>query len=171
MAGHEENVLLEDARIIFRNFAGNETQYNPAGRRNFSVVLTPEVADKLEKEGWNVKRKPPREEGDDELCHLPVTVSFKGIPPRLYMITKSKKRRTMLDEETAELLDYAELELVDVIIRPYDWEVNGNTGRKAYVKTLYATIREDELDLKYADVQDDGQTPRIPDDDEGGDLE
>jgi hypothetical protein len=73
----------------------------------------------------------------------------------------SSRGRNNLDEDTAELMDFAELEMVDLIIRPYDWVVNGNTGRKAYLKTMYATIREDALDLKYADVPDinDGQTP------------
>lgn len=148
-------VLIEDARVIFRNFAGNETQFNPAGRRNFSLVLDEEMAGLLEAEGWNVKRKPPRPEyeGDEGLIHLPIAVSFKGKrPPRLVMI--SSRGRTILDEGTAELLDYAEYKLVDVIIRPYDWEVNGKKGRKAYLKTIYVTIKEDELELKYADVPD-----------------
>lgn len=150
-------VTIENARIVFRNFAGAQKQYNDAGKRNFSVVLTPELAEQLEKDGWNVKRKPPREEGEEEFCHLKVTVSFGGRPPRIIMM--SSKGRNTLDEETAELMDYAELDNVDLIIRPYDWVVNGNSGRKAYLKTMYATVHEDDLDLKYANVPDLGQTP------------
>ena len=58
------NVTIEGARLIFRNFSGREVPgYNRAGDRNFCVVLDPETADMLEADGWNVKRKEPREEG------------------------------------------------------------------------------------------------------------
>jgi hypothetical protein len=70
-------VTIEGARLVFRNFAGNETPMNAAGKRNFAVVLDPEMAAHLEKTGWNVKRKPPKEEGDDEFIYLPVSVSYK----------------------------------------------------------------------------------------------
>lgn len=149
---------LEGVRLVFRNFGGEPKQFNDAGKRNFSIVLTPAEADRLEKDGWNVKRKPPREEGDDEFCHLKVSVNFASRrPPRIIMITS--RSRTTLDADTASLMDVAELDNVDLIIRPYDWEVNGNTGRKAYLKTLYATIHEDPLDLKYAEDPDMGQSP------------
>ena len=49
------NVLIDDARIIFRNFAGKEGMYNREGDRNFSVILPPDLADQLAKDGWNVK--------------------------------------------------------------------------------------------------------------------
>lgn len=33
---------VENARIIFRNFSGEERMYNKKGDRNFTLVLTPE---------------------------------------------------------------------------------------------------------------------------------
>lgn len=148
----ENEVSLENVRIVFRNFAGEEKKFNAAGNRNFALVLDDNQATMLENTGWNVKRRPPKEEGDDEFRFLSVTVSYKGRPPRLVML--SSRGRTTLDESTAELLDFAEIDNVDLIIRPYDWAVNGNTGRKAYLKTIYVTIHEDDLDLKYAEVRE-----------------
>lgn len=152
-----KNVTMEGVRILFRNFEGKEGQYNRAGDRNFSVVLPPDVADAMEKDGWNVKRKAPREEGDDPLIHLPVAVSFKGRPPRCVMITS--KGRTQLDEDSVALLDFVDIKNVDLIVNPYHWTMNGNTGVKAYLHAIYVTIEEDYLQRKYEDVPELGGSP------------
>lgn len=147
------NIIIEGAKILFRNFEGRQTAYNDEGKRNFNIELSAEDAKLLLAEGWNVRTKPPYEEGDAERYLLEVTVKFKGrTPPRVIMITS--KGRNTLNEDTAMLLDFADLENVDLIMRPYDWEVSGKTGRKAYLQSIYATIHEDALEQKYADVEE-----------------
>jgi hypothetical protein len=138
---------IDDAKIIFRNFAGKEGQYNREGDRNFSVILDPIIAKEMLADGWNVKFLAPREEGEEETPYISVTVNFKNRPPRVVMITSSG--RTNLSEESVEVLDWADIAVADLLCRGYDWEVNGKSGTKAYLKTLFVTVEEDELEQKY----------------------
>lgn len=145
-------VLMENVKIVFRNFAGRESMYNREGDRNFCVLLDWNTAEQMAKDGWNVKTLVSREEGVDDQPYLQVSVNFKGRPPRVVMITS--RGRTTLHEDEVELLDWADISMVDLIVRPYEWAVNGKTGIKAYLQSIFVTIDEDELELKYADVPD-----------------
>lgn len=147
----ENTLTIEDAHIVFRNFAGKEGMYNREGDRNFCVLLDEKTAVDMDKDGWNIKALRAREEGDPEQPYIQVSVSYKGRPPRCVMI--SSRGRNDLGEEEVEMLDWADIRKVDLIIRPYAWDVNGKTGIKAYLKSIFVTIDEDELELKYADVE------------------
>lgn len=144
-------LTIENARILFRNFSGQEGRYNRAGDRNFCLLLDPELAERMASDGWNIKVLQAREEGEDDTPYVQVTVGFKGRPPRVVML--SSRGRTDLDEETVDVLDHVYFDKIDLIIRPYSWEINDKTGVTAYLKSFWATIQEDELDLKYADVE------------------
>ncbi len=145
-----ENVLIENAKLIFRNFKGRESQFNREGDRNFCVILEPEMAEHLESIGWNVRTLKPMDEVDEPTPYLQVSVGYKIRPPHVSLITS--RGRADLGEDEVEALDYVDIEFADVIIRPYEWSVNGRAGIKAYLKTLYVKILEDYLELKYSDL-------------------
>ncbi len=75
--------MIEDARIVYRNFEGKETMFKPAGTRTFAAVLPKELANKMAADGWNVKCKPPRDEDEEEFCHIEVTIGYKVRPPKI----------------------------------------------------------------------------------------
>lgn len=135
---------IDEARIIYRNFSGTGDKYNREGDRNFSVVIPDEeIAQELIEKGWNVKVRPPREEGDTPLMHLPVKVKFNGRGPAVYLRTGNVQNR--LEEEDIGRLDRIDIVNVDLDIRPYDWEVNGKIGRTAYLQSICITQNLDRF--------------------------
>lgn len=146
-------IRIEGARILWRNFAGKEGQYNAKGNRNFNVILPPEIVDAVVADGWNVKWLEPREEGDERQARLEVVVRWNpetGRGPKVMMITSGGQ--TQLGPDLVGNLDFAEIQNVDVVIRPNVWDFNGKSGVKAYLKAIYVTIVEDEFEKKYADI-------------------
>jgi hypothetical protein len=146
-------VVMEGVRIVFRNFAGKEGQYNRQGDRNFAVLLDDTVANAMAEDGWNIKWLKPREDAEEDetdQAYLQVSVNYKGRPPTVALITS--RGRTNLDEDTIDMLDWADITNVDLIVRPYSWEVQGKTGIKAYLKSMFVTIEEDVLERKYAEM-------------------
>lgn len=151
--GEVKEVLMEDVQIIFRNFEGKEGMYNRAGDRNFGILLDEKTALDMLDDGWNIKYLKPRDEEDDEdRPWLPVSVSFKNRPPNIYLLAGGN--RTRLDEDTCALLDVVDIKMVDLLINPYTWEVNGKGGIKAYLKSIFVTINEDPLEKKYKIYED-----------------
>lgn len=162
MADEPKTFMIEDARLIFKNFSGKEGQFNREGDRNFGLVLTPELAEQLANDGWNIKYLTAREEGEEDTPWIPIEVKFKIKPPRVVLLTNDGKTRTQLTDDTVECLDFVEIENVDLIVRAYEWgPINGKYGIKAYLQSMFVTMHEDALERKYGVA---GPVPHVEDD-------
>lgn len=147
-----ENIIVENAKIAFKNFSGKEGQFNPEGKRNFCLILDPELAEKLHDDGWNIRTLKPKDDSEIPQPYIQVSVSFLTKPPKIVLVTSRGK--TLLTEETVGMLDWAEIINVDLSVTPYQWTVAGKNGVKAYLKNMYITIQEDEFEKKYDDIPD-----------------
>lgn len=146
---------IDEAHIIYRNFKGEGSKYNREGDRNFAVIIDDQdIADQLIDAGWNVKIKPPREDGDSPFMYLPVKIKFNDRGPNAYLMTGRRMNR--LDKDSIACLDDVDILSVDLDIRPYDWEVNGKEGRTAYLQSIKVT---QNLDRFAADYESDEYAP------------
>ena len=147
---------IDDARIIFKNFEGRGDKFNREGDRNFSLLIEdPDTADALAERGWNVKIKPGRDEDEEPFMRLPVKVKFTEYGPNVYLRTGDRVNK--LDEESIGCLDNIDIESVSMDIRPYDWEVNGRTGRTAYLQSMEVVQRIDRFAARYGGNDIDGE--------------
>lgn len=140
-------IEIENATIRWTNFSGRPDKFNVnGGKRYFTLFLTPELEQIFLEEGYNVRYL----ENDENMERQPIvqcTLKYGEISPNIYMVTS--KRKTLMEESNVGLLDNCEIANVDLIIRPYNWEVGSKTGVSAYVKTMYCTIVEDSFASKY----------------------
>jgi len=114
--------------------------------------LPKDIAQQMLEDGWNVKYLKPREEGDVPQAYLPVAVSYKVRSPLVVMISNNGRSRSNLGEAEIDILDWADIVNVDLMLNPYEWAVNGKSGTKAYLESIYVTIEEDELARKYSNI-------------------
>lgn len=148
---------IDDARIIFRNFRGEASKYNRAGDRNFALVIPSEkIANDLVDLGWNVKIKPPKEDGDEPFMYLPVKVKFNERGPQVYLRTGESVNK--LDEESVAVLDDIDIVSVNMDVRPYDWIIQEGTkdekrGRTAYLQSIEVVQNIDRFAARYAEEE------------------
>lgn len=156
---------MDDVRLVFKNFKGLGSAYNREGDRNFNVVIeTQEQYEALLADvnragaSWNVKAKPPREDGELPFYTLMVKVKFNERGPKAYLI--SGNSRTKLNEHTISILDDIDIASVRLDIRPFDGDIAGKPFRTAYLQGIEVIqeidrfsedLTEDDLRIYEAD--------------------
>lgn len=151
------SVIIPEQRLTIQEMENIEALYNEARIEKTASgpvllidgteVLT--YADALQAIGWNVKIKPPREEGDDPFIHLPIKVKFNDRGPLVYM--KSGNAKVMLDKGSVHRLDNIDILSVNMHVRPYNYDVNGSQGISAYLQAIEVIQQVDRFADRHSD--------------------
>ena len=89
-----DNLVIENARIIFRNFSGKGDKFNRDGVRTFCVIIEdPDVAARMSDDSWNVKTLKPKDDGDIPVSYIQVMVSYRIYQPGVTLITSKRKNK------------------------------------------------------------------------------
>jgi hypothetical protein len=147
------NLRVENGVLMFRNFSGNPTNFNPqGGKRTFSLCLPREWADILRQDGWNVKER-SLEDGE-VIYHTEIVVNENSqYPPRLYLLSEfmGKKTMTLLQPDQYRKLDQDMIVSVDLEIHPFEHGRGIAGAKKGYLKNLWATLQSvNDFGGKYA---------------------
>ena len=106
MAERMNKLVIDNARLIFKNFSGKGDAYNREGDRNFAVIIDdPNAAEDLARAGWNVRPLISKDPDEDPTHYIKVKVSFKVRAPKVRLLSNHKQ--VFLNENTISSLDFA----------------------------------------------------------------
>lgn len=160
-----DRVKLDSCVLIYKNFSGTGGKFNREGDRNFCVILSEEEAQALKEAGWNVKRRPPREDGEELPPYLKVKINNDNLESgrikiyRLDVSPNGEPRRdnhgdvvkAVLTPTTVGQLDSSYIVDAQLILSPYYYDFNGKKGISAYCDQLTAVVQMDAWTAKYED--------------------
>jgi hypothetical protein len=148
--GRMPDLTIRNVKLIYKNFAGVGKKYNAEGLRNFNILLDLETAKMLSNDGWNIKYDEPRNEGDDPIARMKVNFSFAKYPPRILLISgKNNEARSVLDEDSVGILDWADILKADITVSGSRWEKGNDHGVKTWLRKLFVTLSPDDLESEY----------------------
>ena len=150
----ENLVVIENTKLILRNFAGKATNYEPEDKPSFGVLISQEDADEFEAQGLPVKYLKPRHDEDVPIPFLKVRVNMKRDPAPLVVMKRFSEDgtlvdKTVLDQDTISTLDYADIADASLRLSIYEWTFQKKTGKSWYLHDLVCNLNADDFLTKY----------------------
>lgn len=166
------DINIEKGQIAYSNFSGSPTQYNPdGGSRTVTFVIPEEMVDDLLNEGWKIREQ----KFDDGTSRhlLDATFLFRTRngqlrDPKIFIV-RDNNTLIHVTEETVDALDRADITSVDAVLAASYWEYAGRSGIKAYINSMYITIKENPIDAKYRKMMEEAEA-EVPDISSGDEL-
>lgn len=148
------DINIVNGEIAYSNFSGRPTTYKPEGGvRTVTFVIPSDAAPELQEAGWKIRRQEFPNDPDREPRYLlEATLTFRTRngqlrDPKIFIVRPDSL--VHVTEETVDTLDRAEIVNADAVLGPYYWENGNKRGIKAYVNSLYITVKENPIDEKY----------------------
>lgn len=151
------SLVIKDAEIYFKNFRGRELPFNPAGRRTFCVRIDGRKARKLKKDGWSIKVMYINKSRTKRRWYLPVTIYESYADTKInskvvaIMSDGGLKICKQLNGHSLGLLDVVDIGHSNMVIRGYEYNVNGQHGIKAYLRNADVYIPDGISTVKIID--------------------
>lgn len=148
------NIEIEDGVIAYKDFSGRVDENNENGEKTVTFAISIDDGLKLIEDGWYLRKQEfPNDPYREPRYLLKTCITFKtkdGRPkdPKVFMVREDGSMVHMT-EDTIGLLDGADIIKVDAVIGPWRWRRNGKEGVKAYVNSMYITVKENRIDAKY----------------------
>ena len=161
-----KTVNLENCEIDRRNFGGGEVKrngrvLNEAGKRNFLLIMSPEMTDEFANRGWNVGKFSQRDPDVEPEGFMRVNVSYFKNPPIIHYISGDVD--TLLDQGRLYLLDNVDMENIDMRIVGVNKQTKDGIWKKcAYVEEMWITVVPDRFATKYANLKKSCETVSSP---------
>lgn len=159
----KEQLVIDNAKLKFHNFAGAQTEFNVKGNRNIDVILPDnDMAVEMSRKGWNVKVRQPRGNEEEPYYTLNIKVNMDSKwPPRIIQVNRNKQIH--YDADMLNGLDDLNITDIGLVINGSAWE-NERFGKgiKAYLDQMYFRLAPSVFGNKY-DVDDSaGDDEEIP---------
>ncbi len=147
------NIEIDNAEFMFRpNFEGRQEKFNTLGNKNFTVKINnPELINRLNEEGWNLKFTQPSEEFPEPQPYIKVNVSYKLKSPKIHLV-RGNQILCDLDEQTIRDIDYARITHMDMVVAPsaYSQDDGETWNVSAYLDELWIEYEQSAFAGKYS---------------------
>lgn len=150
---------VEEARIGFKNFAGEVGPYNKDGKKDFALMIdNDELLNDLVEQGYNVKYPKPNPEinpeEDTRSPYLMIKVDRQVSPLVIKVdVNGAELSRQRVPNEETGMLDWLSPKTIDLVVRPYDYSDSGftnGTGISAWLNEIVYVVEVSPLEAKYA---------------------
>lgn len=149
--------VVKGARILFPNFAGDEQDYNPAGKRNFRLELDESLGEELKDRGVYVRTR-ETDDPDNPVQRLTKIGVYQDADIRLL----SGKAMTPVPVENLDIVD-REFRKGHITNGKIDLEFHISRNTKvsasspyARVDTMIIPVRKSRLLEEYEEYDDEG---------------
>ena len=116
---------LKDCKILFPNFRGRQTKYNPEGNRNFNAKIDdPAIAQALANDGFNVRLLNKLNDEDPDTWGLKITIRYNKDHPEYNPQVKEvfEDRSANLDDSNIHALDDMTINKAIIEFRPFVYD-------------------------------------------------